>query len=316
MIRCALLLTWGLLVGSVGTAAASIEDARTSLERAIVTLDHVAELPEPGRTESLTQLRAELKKETAHALGAWIAEPLEQTPANLPSARLRLVQAVDALGAPSDSDRVAAQRQSLAAVMAGPPFTTRDIKSVAPEWLIPIALVLEWLATTVWNAVRWPFDRLGDIWHGFVHGPAFLPIISLLAVAGGIALVLLYRRGLRAALVTEVALQEAGVALPPTSTQAADSAQRFAARGQYREACHFMFLSALLWIEEHGQTRFDRSATNWEHLQRLGVRSPLVPPFRLLINRFDRLWYGQADVTESDYRDLEVLTARLRGEPG
>ena len=71
----------------------------------------------------------------------------------------------------------------------------------------------------------------------------------------------------------------------------------------------------LLWIEEHGQTRFERSATNWEHLQRLDPTSPAGLHSADSIDRFDRLWYGQADVSSEDYRDLEEL-ARRGGRPG
>ena len=49
-----------------------------------------------------------------------------------------------------------------------------------------------------------------------------------------------------------------------TALEALNAAQRQAALGRYREACHFVLLSALLAVDERGDSRFDRSATNRE----------------------------------------------------
>jgi hypothetical protein len=152
------------------------------------------------------------------------------------------------------------------------------------------------------------------MFRAFVDGPAFGPLMALLAVVGVVSLVQLYRRGLRAALVSEIELSADGEVLPLTSAQAQERAQRLASDGRYRDACHFILVSALVWIEERGQTRFERSATNWEHLQRLDQQSPAAAPLRRLIDRFDRLWYGQSDISPTEYRDLEELAGTVRRE--
>ena len=255
---------------------------------------------------------AYVSQEPSIGIERWLLSPLESAQPDVGTARERFKRALDLWGAQTGPIDMTAEHRALDGILAGPPFQTRDIKSSVPEWLLPLVLLLEWLAKGIRNVISWPFDRLGDVLRTFVDGPAFFPFISVVALAAVSSLILLYRRGLRSALVTESALQHAALPLPPTSAQAIERAQRFASDGRYREACHFIFLSALLWIEEHGQARFERSATNCEHLQRLDRQSPTAPPLRALINRFDRLWYGQSEISATDYRDLEELALKVR----
>jgi hypothetical protein len=83
------------------------------------------------------------------------------------------------------------------------------------------------------------------------------------------------------------------------------------AAGHYREACHFVLMATLLSIEERGQIRFDPAATNREHLTRLAALPAVARALDLVVARFDRIWYGQAWVSETDYRDLLSLSRRV-----
>jgi Domain of unknown function (DUF4129) len=165
--------------------------------------------------------------------------------------------------------------------------------------------------------VRWPFDRLFDLLRIVVDSPFFGPsaLVGAIAIIGG--LVLLFRRGLGAALVGQSEAAAAKLDLPPTSRDALAASQQSASEGQYREACHFVFLSTLLWIEEQGITRFDRAATNREHLARL-LGETVVPTVGLagalepVVARFDRVWYGQPTATDVDYQELLALAERLQ----
>jgi hypothetical protein len=253
-----------------------------------------------------------VEAEPSIGISDWLLAPLKSSPPDLDQGRARMSATLDLMTAPPDHQDLDARRGALDGVLQGPPFQTRDLKSISPEWLIPLILLLEWLSTLIGNMIRWPFDRLGAAIRAFIDGPAYVPVVTLIAIAAVASLVLLYRRGLRAALVSETELSADVLTLPLTSAQALNRAQRLAADGRYREASHFILLSALLWIEEHGQTRFERSATNWEHLQRLDRHSPAAAPLRGLIDRFDRLWYGQASTTAEEYRDLEALALRVR----
>jgi Domain of unknown function (DUF4129) len=291
---------------------AAEQDARGVLQRGIVVLDHAAIADEDQRSALIAEVTASVRSEPTIAISDWLVGPLETSTPDLGLTRARFAAALDAIGPAVGAPESGARRQALDDVLSGPPFQTRDLKSFTPEWLLPLALLVEWLAMQVSNIIHWSFDRLGEAFRAFLDGPVFASFVSLLGIAAVTSLVLLYRRGLRAALMSETELREDGQPLPLTSAQALDRAGRIASDGRYRDACHFSLLSALLWIEEHGQTRFERSATNWEHLRRLDPSSPAEASLRALIGRFDRLWYGQADVSSEEYRDLEELVTRVR----
>jgi hypothetical protein len=186
------------------------------------------------------------------------------------------------------------------------------VQKQLPSWLQPVARVIDTITRFLWNVIRWPFDRLFDLLQRFAAGPAFKPLVvglGLLTVAG---VILLYRRGLRAAIVAQAELAAAPEALPLTAAEAIAAAQAHAAAGRHREACHFIFLSTLLWIEERGRVQFDRAATNREHLARLAREPALAAALAPVVARFDHLWYGQDRVTDSDYHDLLDLAGRVR----
>src|SRR5262249_58259249 len=107
--------------------------------------------------------------------------------------------------------------------------------------------------------------------------------------------------------------------LPPTAGDAIAAAGACAADGEYRDACHYLRFSALLWVEERRGIRFDRAATNREHMRRVvaetGPRSKLVAALEPVVLRFDRLWYGQSTVTRDDYDGLATLVAHLHEQP-
>ena len=147
--------------------------------------------------------------------------------------------------------------------------------------------------------------------------PVFGPLMAVAALAIGAGIVVLYRRGLGAILVRQAESEMVKAAAPVTAAEALAEAAKQDALARYREACHFLLLATLLWIEEKGLARFNRSATNREHLTQLASVAE-VPDRRLVvalepaIARFDRVWYGQAFVSHADYRDLLTLAGRVR----
>jgi len=203
-------------------------------------------------------------------------------------------------------DPTAARRQ-LDEVLALPVFKGQDWIDALPGWLVPAALLVRALVELVWNVVRWPFDRFIDFITRLVgdvlRGPVVV-VLALLVIAG---LVLLYQRGLRSAIVRQAEVRAEDGPLPPTAAEAISLASREANAGRYREACHFVLLSALLQIEERGAARFDPSATNREHLARVARAPRLAGALERVVARFDRVWYGQDNVTEADYRELLAL---------
>jgi hypothetical protein len=139
--------------------------------------------------------------------------------------------------------------------------------------------------------------RLFDV---LFDSPLVLPLMVLTLVA----LLLLYRRALQAAIVSQAEVAPPSAGLPPTSAEALVEARRLAAVGSYRDACHFVLLSTLLGMQETGAVRFDPAATNREHLERVAQLPTVAAALQQVVSRFDRLWYGQAAVSDADYQDL------------
>jgi hypothetical protein len=79
---------------------------------------------------------------------------------------------------------------------------------------------------------------------------------------------------------------------PDLSAQSAfDNAQQSAEIGDYRSAVRFLYLSALLSLDERNLLRLDRSKTNREYLRSV-AGSEFEPTLRRVIDVFDSVWYG------------------------
>jgi hypothetical protein len=293
------------------------DDDRAALQRSLDLVDQAQRSSGADRAAQITAALAELDAHPDLVAGSWLRDPLAASPPDLTRAQTRLQAALDALDSPPSNAAAADARSRLDEVLADTRFHPRNWLSLLPSFLLPAALLIVTIVELIWSVVRWPFDRLLDLLRIMVDSPYFGPaaLVGAVAIAGG--LVLLFRRGLGAALVGQSEAAAAKLDLPPTSQDALVAAQQSASEGQYREACHFVFLSTLLWIEEQGIARFDRAATNREHLARL-LGETAVPPFGLagalepVVARFDRVWYGQPTATDADYQELRALAERLQ----
>lgn len=73
-----------------------------------------------------------------------------------------------------------------------------------------------------------------------------------------------------------------------------EMADRLEREGKFREAVRCLYLACLLKLDEARVARFERSQTNWEHLERI-EGSPTKPAnleFREATKAFDHIWYG------------------------
>ncbi|MEZ4511834.1 MAG: DUF4129 domain-containing protein [Chloroflexota bacterium] len=78
-------------------------------------------------------------------------------------------------------------------------------------------------------------------------------------------------------------------------------AQQLAEGGDYRTAVRYLYLSALLLLEEHNLLRYDRSRTNREYLRSVAHRPELAAILQEVVEVFDRVWYGFQPLGQSDY---------------
>jgi hypothetical protein len=117
-----------------------------------------------------------------------------------------------------------------------------------------------------------------------------------------------------------------GASAPPTPRKMSDlasvlgmgagEARRRAAEsgasGDYRAAIRYRCLAVLLALDEANMLHFDRAATNREYLFR--APGDLQGELQPLLAQFDTVWYGNAGVTEAEWRDYDARASRLEAK--
>lgn len=177
-----------------------------------------------------------------------------------------------------------------------------------PSWLAQ-----RWRELNEWfnqNVLRY-FPGLND--------PALdlAEIVLLVAAVVALAAVLYYVfRDLFTDFVASAALPpDAGDAAALSADAALQRAQDLSGGGDYRTAVRYLYLSALLLLEERDLLRYDRSLTNREYLRSLAGRPRLAAALRDVIEVFDRVWYGfqSLDAAEYDWYRQRVEALKRQG---
>jgi hypothetical protein len=86
-----------------------------------------------------------------------------------------------------------------------------------------------------------------------------------------------------------------------TADTALNRAQQLSGEGDYRTAVRYLYLSALLLLEERGLLRYNRSLTNREYLRSLAHQPELATILRDVIEVFDQVWYGFHALEPTEY---------------
>ena len=102
-----------------------------------------------------------------------------------------------------------------------------------------------------------------------------------------------------------------------TTAQAALAQSELAVTSHnFRDALRFLYLSAILHLQERGILTYDKSLTNLEYLHTLQPHAELQEALRPVIQVFDDVWYGykpcNAD-TIANYRELLQKVYRTKG---
>lgn len=133
-------------------------------------------------------------------------------------------------------------------------------------------------------------------------------LFPLGAVALG-AVVIFFIRQIRLNLIGEA--QEAGTATElehvETERAALARAETAEAASDFREALRFLYLSAILHLQERGVLPYDKSLTNREYLHQAQADTELHTALGPAIIVFDEVWYGHKPCnaeTVAGYRDL------------
>lgn len=101
-----------------------------------------------------------------------------------------------------------------------------------------------------------------------------------------------------------------------TADTALERAQSFSDEGDLRTAVRYLYLSALLLLEERGLLRYDRSQTNREYLMSVRNSPELAAILRDVIDVFDRVWYGFQPLAVQEYNEYARRVETLKSQRG
>ena len=133
-------------------------------------------------------------------------------------------------------------------------------------------------------------------------------LFPLGAIALGIV-IFFFIRQIRANLITEAfdGVSDTELEHIETERAALARAETAEAASDFRGALRFLYLSAILHLQERGMLPYDRSLTNREYLHRAQTDIDLHTALGPAITVFDEVWYGHKPCdaeTVANYRDL------------
>jgi hypothetical protein len=237
----------------------------------------------------------------------WLADALAQEPPNYDLITGRLGALLDALGEPGAANTFGDPQQQLENVFNREPFITRDTPNVFQQF---IERVLAWL-----------FDRLAPVF-GPGSAAAFRALSPLgwLLLGAGVLLViglLVYAlRGVRGTVLRDQQVRQAAEEQGLSSTDARTRAQELINTGDVRSAVRYLYLSSLLWLDEHKVLRYERSLTNREYLDQVKNNPRLHEHLSPVVSTFDRVWYGKRPLDDAALRTYQEHVDALRREDG
>jgi hypothetical protein len=235
---------------------------------------------------------------------SWLRDALKNAEPDLPAIAERLGAIIDALAQPP-SAAPADARERLAQILDRPPFK-RDAPSPPPGW---------WSDFWRWvgRALESLFRPIGRISPGTGNTIAWLfGIVGVVLLVGVIVYMV---RGLRRGMVADARAADDDPEANLTAKTALDQASGLARGGDYRTAVRYLYLSALLWLDERNILRYDRALTNREYLEQVRANPDLRARMAPIVETFDRVWYGHLPIDADSFATYQEQVEALRREP-
>lgn len=252
--------------------------------------------------------------EVAPADNRWLAEALADEPPNFRVIESRLGAILDAVvqsRAQHDPDALS----KLDDVFSKPPFKSREVPSAWTQFWRNVGQAIsdffDWLFRATPNVGPFAPPPQPTSFNGLSPLGWAMLIVGLLLVLG---LVIYAIRGVRQSVVRDAKARAEAEAEAEqiTATEALDRAQTQARSGDYRTAVRYLYLSSLLWLDERRLLRYDHSLTNREYLAEARANPALHERLSPVIGTFERVWYGQRELAEQDFRAYEEQVQGLR----
>jgi len=164
----------------------------------------------------------------------------------------------------------------------------------------------------MWDAInRWLNNILGDRIINISINTNWFNTTSLILL---IIVFIFLARTLLIDLATDTRFERQGNGdeEPLTSEVAFKRAQTLSQGGDYRSAVRYLYLSALLIMDERGVLRYDRSKTNREYLRSVAESPELAEPLEEVIEVFDDVWYGQHSLEDDTFKHYSERVEELK----
>lgn len=243
----------------------------------------------------------------------WLARQLDTTDPDMTLIAARLGAIIDALAQPDSAVPADAQAR-LDAILNNPPFAQKPPQQTErPGWLKAIG-------DTIGAFFTWLGEQLDNLFGtGTSSAPGSLPdrawvrgafVVIAMLLLGGVVVYVVFR--LRRSLVSDARVASDDPDANLTSGEAMQQASSVARGGDHRTAVRYMYLSALLWMDEHDLLRYDRALTNREYLDRVRENPALQGHLAPIIDTFDRVWYGHAPIDDASFAAYQQQVAALR----
>jgi len=185
-------------------------------------------------------------------------------------------------------------------ILARPEFQWNEQNNGQPNALVKL-----------WQRIQYELGRLGRALFGFT-GANY--VIGIGAVILLITMLLFLFRNLIFGFVSEahVAPDSQAGSEVLTADTALHKAYDLSRGGDNRSAVRYLYLSALLLLEERGLLVYDRTKTNREYLRSVSNFHELETPLRHVVEVFDRVWYGYQPIDGREYLFYERQVVKLR----
>jgi len=195
---------------------------------------------------------------------------------------------------------------ALSEILAQPEFEWAE---PTPTWRDRLR---DWLLAQLSDLLGWFLGR-GE-WTGFSWLNWLLTLAGFVLLAGAIIYAL---RSLRASWTADADLDGNGNLVDEaiSADEALRRAQQLSQEGDQRTAIRYLYLSALLLLEERGLLRHDRTQTNREYLRSVAHRPELAGILQEVVEVFDRVWYGFQPVDDATVGHYSARVAELRRLP-
>jgi hypothetical protein len=233
---------------------------------------------------------------------AWLREALAEAQPDLPAITARLGAILDALAQPP-SAAPANARERLKQLLDKPPFK-RSEEDTQPSWL---QAFLDWLGRALEQILR-PIGRVTA-----ATGNTIAWAIGIVGLGLLLGIIVYMLRGLRRGMVADAHIDDDPEA-NLTAKSALDQAGGLARGGDYRTAVRYLYLSALLWLDERNLLRYDRALTNREYLDRVRENPTLRARMAPIVDTFDRVWYGHMPIDADNFAAYREQIEALRDD--